>query len=266
MGNKYFKMINFFLVAVAFFCLSSLQVKAEDKALKSKVDPENIKKFVSVKVNKIKLAFDKTALKAIILAEDYEDLKQLYFPEFCKLIYRPDDDASIKTININNDELKEIIKIYSSAVWEKSLELIFQGRSEYLLEYLSRDIIVNKWMDNVILKAEKSGKLFMEKEAYRLVMKSKEGATKGNLAALRSAITIYYSEKEGVWPKDITTGFENYLFPIPPEKITGSNRVVNEFDGKGGWYYIIDPKSDNCGNLFPNIEGKDSAGTEYSKY
>ena len=33
-----------------------------------------------------------------------------------------------------------------------------------------------------------------------LIRKSKEGATKGSLGALRSALTIYYGEQEGVYP------------------------------------------------------------------
>ncbi|OGS45662.1 MAG: hypothetical protein A2539_07250 [Elusimicrobia bacterium RIFOXYD2_FULL_34_15] len=33
-----------------------------------------------------------------------------------------------------------------------------------------------------------------------LIKKSKEGATKGSLGALRSALTIYYGEQEGLYP------------------------------------------------------------------
>ncbi|MDO8734379.1 MAG: type II secretion system protein, partial [Elusimicrobiota bacterium] len=34
-----------------------------------------------------------------------------------------------------------------------------------------------------------------------LIKKSKEGSTKGSLGAIRSALTIYYGEQEGVYPK-----------------------------------------------------------------
>lgn len=34
----------------------------------------------------------------------------------------------------------------------------------------------------------------------RMVRKSKEAASKGNLGALRSAISIYYSDNAGIWP------------------------------------------------------------------
>lgn len=36
-----------------------------------------------------------------------------------------------------------------------------------------------------------------------LIKKSKEGATKGSLGALRSALTIYYGEQEGTYPNPL---------------------------------------------------------------
>src|SRR3989339_77117 len=38
-----------------------------------------------------------------------------------------------------------------------------------------------------------------------LIRKSNEGATKGNLGAVRSAISIYYGEQEGVYPAAAAT-------------------------------------------------------------
>ncbi|MBI5574004.1 MAG: type II secretion system protein [Elusimicrobia bacterium] len=42
-----------------------------------------------------------------------------------------------------------------------------------------------------------------------LIKKSKEGSTKGSLGALRSALTIYYGEQEGVYPVASTDGLAN---------------------------------------------------------
>ncbi|MFH0948065.1 MAG: type II secretion system protein [Elusimicrobiota bacterium] len=41
-----------------------------------------------------------------------------------------------------------------------------------------------------------------------LIRKSKEGATKGSLGALRSALTIYYGEQEGMYPYSGVAGAE----------------------------------------------------------
>jgi prepilin-type N-terminal cleavage/methylation domain-containing protein len=39
-----------------------------------------------------------------------------------------------------------------------------------------------------------------------LIRKSQEGATKGNMGALRSALSIYYSDMEGQWPGTSVVG------------------------------------------------------------
>ncbi|MFA5779030.1 MAG: prepilin-type N-terminal cleavage/methylation domain-containing protein [Elusimicrobiota bacterium] len=95
-----------------------------------------------------------------------------------------------------------------------------------------------------------------------LIKKSKEGATKGSLGALRSALTIYYGEQEGEYPKPavaenaLTTTFNTptgpfltkYLDKMPTVKlgITGvndnSNCVYSQEYGTitgidGRWWY-----------------------------
>ncbi|MBI5555872.1 MAG: prepilin-type N-terminal cleavage/methylation domain-containing protein, partial [Elusimicrobia bacterium] len=49
------------------------------------------------------------------------------------------------------------------------------------------------------------------------VRRSREGATKGNLGAIRSALNIYYTDQEGIYPATLNsspfigTGAANYL-------------------------------------------------------
>jgi len=49
------------------------------------------------------------------------------------------------------------------------------------------------------------------------VAKSEEGVTKGNLGTLRSTLSIYYADNEGLYPQDINalTIASKYLQAIP---------------------------------------------------
>lgn len=65
-----------------------------------------------------------------------------------------------------------------------------------------------------------------------LIKKSKEGATKGNLGALRSALSIYYGEQEGVYPNTLATlaSEAKYIEAIPAVK-TGPHSGAAHADG-----------------------------------
>src|SRR5437879_1104396 len=89
-----------------------------------------------------------------------------------------------------------------------------------------------------------------------LIRKSSEGASKGNLGALRSAMSIYYGDMEGTYPstiKSLTVGGK-YLTVIPTAKAPNyhsdsNGEVVLVATGNagevvagtpsdvGGWYY-----------------------------
>lgn len=92
-----------------------------------------------------------------------------------------------------------------------------------------------------------------------LIKKSKEGATKGGLSSMRSAIQVYYGDNEGWFPTDtlsVLTTDGKYINSIPEAKLpdTGhadSNSVVaftsftsaGAFDpstnaDNGGWAYF----------------------------
>ena len=99
-----------------------------------------------------------------------------------------------------------------------------------------------------------------------------EDATKANLGSIRSAVSIHYGKNEGEYPKRIHDDSfigstdRHYMRELPPEHITGSNRVqyvkrLQEGDGQGGWMYA--PAS---GEVWANVRGKDSKGSPFTSY
>lgn len=130
----------------------------------------------------------------------------------------------------------------------------------------------------------------------QMLEKSREGATKGNIGAIKSAISIYSGDWQGVWPTSIegTTPdgsagadwFANgskgaYLDNVPAVKITGKNNynaAPNSVVGTAvtaintniqttadltttGWAY-----ESLTGNVFVNNEQFDSFGMSYTLY
>src|SRR5262245_752638 len=115
-----------------------------------------------------------------------------------------------------------------------------------------------------------------------LVEKSREAATKGNLNSMRSAISIYYGDTEGVYPQEIYTTsayiFSKYLETIPPVKATHSGIGIGISESPSGtsclqttdenisvtgtgWRYNVAQ-----GHLFVNSSATDSKNSSYSTY
>ena len=100
-----------------------------------------------------------------------------------------------------------------------------------------------------------------------LINKSKEGATKGSLSSVRSAIQVYYGDNEGWFPIDslaILTQNAKYLNEIPVAKLPGTGHadvssVVNAIaDSSAGWYYANDKTVSNTwGNFAVNCTHQD---------
>jgi prepilin-type N-terminal cleavage/methylation domain-containing protein len=74
-----------------------------------------------------------------------------------------------------------------------------------------------------------------------LISKSQEGATKGNLATVRSALKVYYADTEGWYPGDnlaCLTANSKYLKEIPTAKIpayhAATARVCTSMYAAGG--------------------------------
>ena len=69
-----------------------------------------------------------------------------------------------------------------------------------------------------------------------MMERSRDGATKGNIGALKSAVSIYYGDHEGTYPTDLTAVFPGgtstsweflgkYIDTIPQVKSQGGNKV-----------------------------------------
>ena len=109
-----------------------------------------------------------------------------------------------------------------------------------------------------------------------LIRKSGEGATKGNLGTIRSAISIYYGDMEGTYPSLIRslTFSAKYLTEIPTAKTPNyhadksqtNNDLLTSLAGDGGWWYDNIPGDANVGQVLVNCTHTDSKGSVWSAY
>jgi prepilin-type N-terminal cleavage/methylation domain-containing protein len=109
-----------------------------------------------------------------------------------------------------------------------------------------------------------------------LIRQSGEGASKGNLGALRSALNIYYGDLEGSYPTALATLTTNgkYMGSIPVAKApnyhtdsSGENDVA-VFTGAdtGGWEYDNNNTDANYGNVWVNCTHTDTKGNTWNTY
>lgn len=111
----------------------------------------------------------------------------------------------------------------------------------------------------------------------QMLEKSREGATKGNMGALKSAAAIYYGDHNGKWPNKLEDLVPTYIDKIPPVKATGAfvagaqspagDGITMAKQGQvptgsgSGWLY-----DSNWGGIYVNSTVKDSHGIPYSFY
>ena len=109
-----------------------------------------------------------------------------------------------------------------------------------------------------------------------LIRKSNEGATKGNLGALRSALSVYYADLEGQFPASflaLTVGGK-YIrgapgAKLPPyhlESAAEGNGTVPALDDAGGWWYNNIYGDGNLGTLVVNCSRTDTKGVMWTAY
>ncbi|HCC48129.1 MAG TPA: prepilin-type cleavage/methylation domain-containing protein [Elusimicrobia bacterium] len=107
-----------------------------------------------------------------------------------------------------------------------------------------------------------------------LINKSKEGATKGALSSVRSAIQVYYGDNEGWFPADTLaciTLNAKYIAEIPLAKAPGTTHAdartvtavtagVAPTDGAGWAYYNDSSHSATWGNFIVGCTHEDIKG------
>jgi prepilin-type N-terminal cleavage/methylation domain-containing protein len=106
-----------------------------------------------------------------------------------------------------------------------------------------------------------------------LVTKSKESAVKGSLGSVRSALSIYYSDTEGVFPSTgslsaaLTTG-SKYLKELPfisvpkPGNHNNVNSEASAVNDTGDWFY----PSQQEGHVAVNCSHADSKTSTWSTW
>jgi prepilin-type N-terminal cleavage/methylation domain-containing protein len=108
-----------------------------------------------------------------------------------------------------------------------------------------------------------------------LIRKSSEGASKGNLGAIRSALSIYYGDMEGQYPGDLASMTVNgkYLNPVPnakaPNYHTDSSTVLeaqSSANDAGGWLYNNLAADPNLGSVYVNCTHTDTKGSIWTTY
>ena len=115
-----------------------------------------------------------------------------------------------------------------------------------------------------------------------LTKKTGEGAAKGRLGSLRSAVAIYYGDTQGVYPQDLNLLEPKYLATIASPEVpdhhgvqgveiygaevcSGSKEYGQELSADklrdtGKWGYVNDPKAACYGQIFVDCTHKDTKG------
>ncbi len=107
-----------------------------------------------------------------------------------------------------------------------------------------------------------------------LIRKSSEGASKGNLGSIRSALSIYYGDMEGQYPADLSalTVAGKYLAAVPAAKapnyhVDSSVDVLEASgDDAGGWAYNNLAGDANLGTVFVNCTHTDTKNSVWTSY
>lgn len=101
-----------------------------------------------------------------------------------------------------------------------------------------------------------------------------ENGSRGNLGAIRSALSIYYGDLEGAYPEDLRalTVQGKYLTVVPKAKIPEHHWTTDKVhagpapDDAGGWHYNNVPGDANFGTVLFNCTHTDVKGSVWTSY
>lgn len=107
---------------------------------------------------------------------------------------------------------------------------------------------------------------------------AKEGATRGALSSVRSALEIYYGDNLGHPTDDLSslTSEARYISSLPIVKLPGTGHPENRHVAVGastaaavtdigGWAYVNDPASAAYGTLLVNCTHADAKGRRWDE-
>ncbi len=110
-----------------------------------------------------------------------------------------------------------------------------------------------------------------------LMRQTQEGATKGNMAALRSALNIYYGDMEGSYPTAMQALTVNgkYISQLPISNPANYHPAWNGetdvatgggINDAGGWAYDNNGNDTNYGAVWVNCQHTDTKGSIWTAY
>ncbi|MDE1977392.1 MAG: prepilin-type N-terminal cleavage/methylation domain-containing protein [Elusimicrobia bacterium] len=108
-----------------------------------------------------------------------------------------------------------------------------------------------------------------------LVKESNEGSTKGNLGAIRAAMSVYYGDTYGAYPQqiaDLTIGGKYLGFTVPAAKTpyyhdnSAAEHDASSVNDMGGWFFDNVPSDQNYGTVLVNCTHTDSSGSTWDAY
>ena len=110
----------------------------------------------------------------------------------------------------------------------------------------------------------------------QMMRKSGEATSKGNLGALRSALSIYYGDLEGTYPTALTglTVSGKYLAVIPNAKTPNYHadtsvevdNAIGNVGNTGAWLFNNIPTDTNFGQVNVNCTDTDTKSNVWSSY